>query len=93
MTVQEPSPGAEKSCLNPPLGQGFSKIKQKTQNMRLKLQETVPNSNMFRNIVIHLKAQSFLVDVQNISNRSSFIYKPTQEIHDKQVLNYDFNKL
>ena len=33
-----------------------------------------------------------VMDTQNISNRSSFIYKPTQEIHDKQVPKYDFNK-
>ena len=40
-----------------------------------------------------IKAQSLAVmDTQNISNRSSFIYKPTQEIHDKQVPKYDFNK-
>ena len=32
------------------------------------------------------------MDIQNISNHSPFIYKPTQEIHDKQVPKYDFNK-
>ena len=43
-----------------------------------------------------IKAESFLVvafmDIQNISYHSPFIYKPTQEIHDKQVPKYDFNK-
>ena len=32
------------------------------------------------------------VNILNISNRSPFIYKPTKEIHDKQVPKYDFNK-
>ena len=32
------------------------------------------------------------MDMQNISNHSSFIYKPTQEIHDKQVQKYDLNE-
>ena len=33
------------------------------------------------------------MDIQNISNHYySFIYKPTQEINDKQVPKYDFNK-
>ena len=30
------------------------------------------------------------MDIQNISNHFPFIYKPTQEIHDKQVPKYDF---
>ena len=30
--------------------------------------------------------------IRNTSNNSSFIYKPTQEIHDKQVPKHDFNK-
>ena len=53
---------------------------------------------MFRNIktVKHIEAQSFLVgafmDIRNISNKSPFIYKPTQEIRDKQVPKHDFNK-
>ena len=32
------------------------------------------------------------MDIRNISYHSPFIYKPTQEIHDKQVPKYDFNK-
>ena len=50
---------------------------------------------MFRNIktVEHIKDQSFLwvafMDIQNISNHSPFIYKPTQEVYDKQVPKYD----
>ena len=32
------------------------------------------------------------MDIQNISNHSPFIYKPTPEIDDKQVPKYDFNK-
>ena len=32
------------------------------------------------------------MDIQSISNNSSFIYKPTQEIHDKQVPEYDFGE-
>ena len=53
---------------------------------------------MFRNIktVKHIEARAFwgvaFMDIQNISNHSSFIYKPTQEIDDKQVPKYDFNK-
>ena len=53
---------------------------------------------MFRNIktVNHLKARSFLeggfYGYSKYSNHSPFIYKPTQEIHDKQVPKYDFNK-
>ena len=48
-------------------------------------------------IVKHIEAQSFLVggffmDIQNIANHSSFIYKPTQEIDHKHVQKYDFNK-
>ena len=31
------------------------------------------------------------MDIQNISSRSPFIYKPTQEIHDKQEPKYHFN--
>ena len=46
--------------------------------------------------VKHLKAKASwwvaFVDIQSISNHSPFIYKPTQKIHDKQVLNDDFNK-
>ena len=54
---------------------------------------------MYGNIktVKRIKAQSFLVgdfmDIQNISNHSPFIYKPTQEIHEEQLPKYDFNKL
>ena len=33
-----------------------------------------------------------IMDIQNISDHSPFIYKPTQEIHDKQVPKDDFNK-
>ena len=44
----------------------------------------------------HLKAENFLVDgfygYSNISNHFPLIYKPTQEIHGKQVPKYDFNK-
>ena len=29
------------------------------------------------------------MDIQNISNHSPFIYKPTQKIRDKQVPKYD----
>ena len=32
------------------------------------------------------------MDIQNISHHSSSIYKPTQEIDDKEVTKYDFNK-
>ena len=32
------------------------------------------------------------MDIKIISNHSPFIYKPTQEIHDKQVPKYYFNK-
>ena len=32
------------------------------------------------------------MDIQNISNHSPFVYKLTEEIHDKQVPKYDFNK-
>ena len=32
------------------------------------------------------------MDVQNILNHSSFIYKLTQETDDKQVPKYDSNK-
>ena len=32
------------------------------------------------------------MDTQSISNHFPFIYKPTQEIHDKQVPNCDFDK-
>ena len=37
--------------------------------------------------------QVTFMDIQNISNHSPFIYKPTQEIHDKQLPKYNFNKL
>ena len=46
---------------------------------------------MFRNIktVKDIKPKApwwvAFMDIQNISNHSPFIYKPTQEIHDKQV--------
>ena len=30
------------------------------------------------------------MDIQNISNHSPFIFKPTQEIHDKQITEYNF---
>ena len=51
---------------------------------------------MFRNIksVKHIKDQSFLVDgFYGYSKylKSFSIYKPTKEIHDKQVPKYDFN--
>ena len=49
---------------------------------------------MFRNIktVKHTKASWWMVfmDIQNISNYSPFIYKPSQEIHDKQVKSVHF---
>ena len=56
------------------------------------------NANMFRNIKtlkhIWVKASWWVtfMDIQNISNHSPFICKPTQEIHDKQVTEYDFVK-
>ena len=31
------------------------------------------------------------MDIRNILNHSPFICKPTQEIHDKQVTEYDFD--
>ena len=61
--------------------------------MRKKLRKTVL---MFRNIktVEHIEVQRWVafMDIRNISNNSPFIYKPTQEIHDKQVPKHDFNK-
>ena len=54
---------------------------------------------MFRNIktVEHMKVKASwwvaFMDIQNISNHSSFIYKPTQEIRENQVPKYHFNKL
>ena len=46
--------------------------------------------------VKHIKPKGYwwmaFMDIQSISNQSPFIYKPTQEIHDKQVTNYDFDK-
>ena len=32
------------------------------------------------------------MDIQNISNHSPFICKPTQEIHDKDIKEYNFYK-
>ena len=54
------------------------------------------NANMFRNIVKHITAQSFLVDgfygyAEYLKSFSILPYKPTQEIHDKQV-NTTFSK-
>ena len=46
---------------------------------------------MFRNIKTVSWWVAFM-DIQNISNHSPFIYKPTQETHDKQVPKYGFNK-
>ena len=48
------------------------------------------NANMFRNIVKHVTAQSYLVDgfygySKYLRSFSIHLYKPTQEIHDKQV--------
>ena len=44
----------------------------------------------------HIKAEApwwmAFMDIQNISNYSTFIYKPTKEIHDKQVPKYDFDR-
>ena len=53
------------------------------------------NANMFRNIVKHITAQRFLVDgfyghSKYLKSFSIHLYKPTQEIHDKQVPKYDF---
>ena len=31
------------------------------------------------------------MDIQDIANHSAFIYKPPQEIHDKQISKYGFN--
>ena len=33
------------------------------------------------------------MDIRNISYHSPFIFKPTQEIHDKQVPKHNFNKI
>ena len=53
------------------------------------------NANMFKNIVKHITAQSFLVnDFYGYPKYlKSFVihqYKPTQETHDKQVPKQDF---
>ena len=32
------------------------------------------------------------MDIPNMSNHSPFVYKPTQEIHGKQVQNYNLDK-
>ena len=63
-------------------GQLFSKIQQKKPR----------NANKFRNIkrvkhMIKVKASWWVafMDIQNISEHSPFMCKPTQEIHDKQV--------
>ena len=49
---------------------------------------------MFRNIkTVKHKIQGFLVgEFYGYSNHSPFICKSTQEIHDKQVTEYDFDK-
>ena len=55
--------------------------------------------NMFRNIekVKHIKIKAFwwvaFMDIYgNVSSHTPFICKPTQEIHDKQVIEYGFDK-
>ena len=50
---------------------------------------------MFTNIVKHMTAQSFLVYgfyrySKYLKSFSIHLYKPTQEIRDKQVPKYDF---
>ena len=53
---------------------------------------------MFRNIktVKHIKVKASwwmdFTDIRNISKYSPFICKPTQEIHDTEVTEYDFDK-
>ena len=50
---------------------------------------------MFRNIktVKHIKVKaSWWVAFIDIQDHSPFICKPTQEIHDKSVTEYDFDK-
>ena len=53
---------------------------------------------MFRNIKtlkhVRVKASWWMtfIDIRNISNHSPFICEPTQEIHDKQVTEYEFDK-
>ena len=53
---------------------------------------------MFRNIktMKHFKVKASwwvaFMDIRNISNHSPFICEPQQEIHDKQVTEYDFDK-
>ena len=53
---------------------------------------------MFRNIktVKRTKPKASwwvaFMNIRNISNHSAFIYKPTQEMYDKQVPKYNFDK-
>ena len=89
--VQTPTPGQKNRAKTPPPGQLYSEIQQ---------QKTVLNEMLilFRNIekVKHIKIKAFwwvaFMDIRNISSHTPFICKPTQEIHDKQVTEYDFDK-
>ena len=89
----------QKNCTRtPPRGNSFqisSKKKQHNMNYE-KNYEIMENSTKMPICLKHLKAQRFLMGgfygYSNISNHFPFIYKPTQEIHGKQVPKYDFNK-
>ena len=79
-----------------PWGNYFQISIKNTQNMRQKLKKEKKqywNANMFRNIKQwNTYGRWFFMDIQNIANHSSFIYKPIHETDDKQVHKYAFNK-
>ena len=92
---ETPTLGQKHRAKTPPLGQLFSKIQRnKTTKHEIEIMKNSTNANMFGNIktVKHIEAQSFLVGrfygYSKYLKSFSIHYKPTQEIHDKQVPKY-----
>ena len=79
--------GQKNRAKTPLPGQLLSNIQQNNMNET----EIMENSTKMLICLKHLKASWWmaLMDIQNISNHFPLIYKPTQEIHGKQVPKYD----
>ena len=95
--VQNPDPWGGKIVLKPhPRYNYFQKSsKENHKTLDRNYEEQYRNADMFRDIVKHKNAQSFLVDgfygySKCLKSFLIHLYKPTQEIHDKQVPKYDF---
>ena len=97
--VRKLDPWGRKIVLKPhPRGNYFKKFSKKTKHgteIMKNSTEMLICSEILKQWNIK-KPKAFwwvtFMDIQSISNHSPFVCKPTQEIHEKQAPNYDFDK-